>query len=352
MSAARNVYIGQEIERTEDFRFLTGTRHFRRRLRAGRPAARSDPAQHGAAWADHEQRCSAALKMPGVHAVITRAISARRFPRIPIRLAPIAGLEKYLQPVIADEKVRYVGEPLAVIVADSRAIAEDAAAKIDVTIEPLAPAGWRAAEADAACCSRRTAAMSRLDIRSASANERGLRRRRLYAARVLSRPSPHRVPMETRGVVAEWDAGRGTTYRQRRDQGDVLQPSRARRDDADVGKRDRPDGARRWRRIRRARRILPGRFLDPVRRAQTRPAGEMDRGPARAYAGGQPLAGNRLRTRDRLPARRHYLAYAERSTATWAPIRAPIPAWCRRKLRNFCTGPIAFPRSRSRSRPT
>ena len=73
---------------------------------------------------------SAALRMPGVHAVIiARATSARTIPTIPIRLAPIAGLEKYLQPVIATDKVRYVGEPMAVIIADSRAIAEDAAAE-------------------------------------------------------------------------------------------------------------------------------------------------------------------------------------------------------------------------------
>ena len=42
-----------------------------------------------------------------------------------------------MQPVLASEYVRYVGEPIAVVVADSRHVAEDAAALIDVDIEPL-----------------------------------------------------------------------------------------------------------------------------------------------------------------------------------------------------------------------
>ena len=75
------------------------------------------------------------LEIPGVHAIITAADVGEQIPTIPIRLAPIAGLEKYLQPVIAREKVRYVGEPIAVILAESRAIAEDAANAIDLAID-------------------------------------------------------------------------------------------------------------------------------------------------------------------------------------------------------------------------
>ena len=126
MVVARNVYIGQEIERTEDFRFLTGRGTFvddyepagllhTAILRSSVPHGRINGID-----------ASAALKIPGVHAVITAREIGDVIPRIPIRLAPIKGLDKYLQPVIAMDKVRYVGEPMAVIVADSRAIAEDA----------------------------------------------------------------------------------------------------------------------------------------------------------------------------------------------------------------------------------
>ncbi len=58
-------------------------------------------------------------------------------PRIPIRLQPLPELEPFHQPVIAEDKVRYVGEPIAVVMAESAAIAEDALDLIRVDIEAL-----------------------------------------------------------------------------------------------------------------------------------------------------------------------------------------------------------------------
>ena len=211
MSPARNVYVGQEIERTEDFRFLTGRGTF---VDDYAPAGLLHAAilrsavPHGRiAGID----AAAALRMPGVHAVICARDIGPTIPRIPIRLAPIAGLEKYLQPVIAVAKVRYVGEPMAVIVADSRALAEDAAAKIEVTIEPLAPLpDWRTAETDATLlfeengtnvATRYTVGFGDTDAVFAGAD---------YTRREFFRAHRHTaVPMETRGVVAEWDAAAG-----------------------------------------------------------------------------------------------------------------------------------------------
>ena len=81
--------------------------------------------------------------------MITAADIGDEFPVIPLRLAPIAGLEKYLQPVIAHGKVRYAGEPVAVIVADSRALAEDALEHIEFDIDALDPVADRhASETD------------------------------------------------------------------------------------------------------------------------------------------------------------------------------------------------------------
>jgi aerobic carbon-monoxide dehydrogenase large subunit len=211
MSFARNVYVGQEVERTEDFRFLTGRGTF---VDDYEPAGllhaailRSSVPHGRIAGID----ASAALRMPGVHAVISAPDIGPTIPRIPIRLAPISGLEKYLQPVIAVDKVRYVGEPMAVIVADSRAIAEDAAAKIDVTIEPLPPLpDWRTADDDntllfeengSNVAARYTVGFGDTDAVFADAD---------YTRRELFRAHRHTaVPMETRGVVAEWDASNG-----------------------------------------------------------------------------------------------------------------------------------------------
>ena len=208
MSSARNVYVGQEIERTEDFRFLTGRGTF---VDDYEPAGLLHAAilrssvPHGRIAGIN---ATAALRMPGVYAVICARDIGPTIPRIPIRLAPLAGLEKYLQPVIAVDKVRYVGEPLAVIVADSRALAEDAAAKIAVTIEPLSPLpDWRTAETDATLlfeengtnvATRYTVGFGDTDAAFAGAD---------YTRREFFRAHRHTaVPMETRGVVAEWDA--------------------------------------------------------------------------------------------------------------------------------------------------
>ena len=64
---------------------------------------------------------SAALAITGVRAVIT-AKDLGAVPRIPLRLLPLPGTERFLQPVITADRVRYVGEPVAVVVGDSPAL--------------------------------------------------------------------------------------------------------------------------------------------------------------------------------------------------------------------------------------
>ena len=58
-------------------------------------------------------------------------------PPIPCRIPTHGDMEPFLQPVLARDIVRYVGEPVAVVVAASRALAEDAAERIVVEWEPL-----------------------------------------------------------------------------------------------------------------------------------------------------------------------------------------------------------------------
>ena len=83
-----------------------------------------------------------ALATPGVHAVLTHADvpGANRY-----------GLEFADQPVLAEDVVRYQGEPVAVVAADHPEIARRAAARIAVDYEVLAPVtSPRAALADGA----------------------------------------------------------------------------------------------------------------------------------------------------------------------------------------------------------
>ncbi len=208
MTAVRNVYIGQEIERTEDFRFLTGRGTF---VDDYEPTGLLHAAILRSSVAHGRIRkidASAAIKMAGVHAVITAADIGKEIPTIPIRLAPIKGLERYLQPVIATEKVRYVGEPIAVVLAETRAIAEDATAEIELEIETLAPVpDWRVAETDSTLLVEQNGtnvatryAVGSGDADAAFAIADYTRREFFHAHRHTA------VPMETRGLVAEWDA--------------------------------------------------------------------------------------------------------------------------------------------------
>jgi carbon-monoxide dehydrogenase large subunit len=75
---------------------------------------------------------------------ITTIVTAKDLPelhRIPVRLT-VAGpdLTDYLQPVLAADTVRYVGEPLAVVVGEDPYLAEDAADELDIDIDELPPA--------------------------------------------------------------------------------------------------------------------------------------------------------------------------------------------------------------------
>ena len=56
---------------------------------------------------------------------------------IPIRTGKVEGMERSLQYPLAGNKVRYVGEPVAVVVAENRYLAEDALELIDVQYELL-----------------------------------------------------------------------------------------------------------------------------------------------------------------------------------------------------------------------
>src|SRR5713226_3470863 len=123
---ATNALVGSPIERIEDFRFLTGRGQyvddlaFQDMLHA--VIVRS-PLAHGRIRSIDK---STALKSPGVHAVITAADIGSSIPTIPLRQESDPAFRAFEQPVIAHDKVRYVGEPVAVVLAETPAAAEDA----------------------------------------------------------------------------------------------------------------------------------------------------------------------------------------------------------------------------------
>ena len=81
---------------------------------------------------------SAALAMPGVHAVISHhdLPATLRDRRIPL-FVPHPTLTSRMQHALAREEVCYVGEAVAIVVADNRYLAEDALHLVDIDYEPL-----------------------------------------------------------------------------------------------------------------------------------------------------------------------------------------------------------------------
>src|SRR5258708_21296541 len=76
-----------------------------------------------------------ARELPGVRLVLTAAdVPAAAI--IPNRVPAPAGAERYLQPAIARDVVRYVGEPVALVVADAPYVARDALHPVDVVSRP------------------------------------------------------------------------------------------------------------------------------------------------------------------------------------------------------------------------
>ena len=134
-------WIGRSVERVEDARMLRGRGEFVDDLhREGmlHAAILRSPIPHGRVRGIDAR---AARAIPGVHAVLTAedvALGSNNMvPRVPLRLAPLPQLVPWEQPVIADGKVRYVGEPIAMVVATSAAIAEDGVDAIELDLEPL-----------------------------------------------------------------------------------------------------------------------------------------------------------------------------------------------------------------------
>jgi aerobic carbon-monoxide dehydrogenase large subunit len=209
-----NAFVGSPVERLEDFRFLTGRGQYVDDLADAdmlhAVVLRSQVAHGRIRTID----VAAALSRPGVHAVITGkdvAAAMGKVPAIPLRQEPLPALRRFEQPVIAHQKVRYVGEPIALVVADSAAIAEDALEEIAVDIEPLAAVASRDAarkgdvllfeETGSNLASTITAV--RGDVESAFKTAPYVRRERFCVQRHAA------VPMESRGLLAKWEAALG-----------------------------------------------------------------------------------------------------------------------------------------------
>src|SRR5262245_48089206 len=207
----RNTFIGAPMQRREDLRFLRGRGEYVDDLKVEgllHAVILRSAVGHGRIVS---LDTSAARKKPGVHAVITAKDMPGGVPIIPMRLQPLPEFKPYEQPVLADDKVRYVGEPIAVVLADSVALGEDALEAIDLEIEPLPAIPDHATAArqpsllfEATGTNRSLIFHARKgDADAAFQSAPYTRRERLSTGRHYG------LTMEPRGVMAQWEAERG-----------------------------------------------------------------------------------------------------------------------------------------------
>ena len=132
-------YIGQSVARLEDRRLLRGEGQFVDDVTLPDMAVMAILRSPHAHARIRSVDLSAARAFPGVIDAFSAGDLDGDLPLIPLRLTPFEGFERFLQAPIAAEKVRFVGEPVAVVVANSRAVAEDALARIEVDYDILPP---------------------------------------------------------------------------------------------------------------------------------------------------------------------------------------------------------------------
>jgi carbon-monoxide dehydrogenase large subunit len=206
----RNSYIGSAVERREDLRFVRGRGEYVDDLhRDGMLHAvilRSTVAHGRIRSID----ASAALNIAGVHAVITAADLAGP-PTIAMRLQPLPEFKPFEQPVIAAGKVRYVGEPIAIVLASSAAVGEDALDHIAVDIEALRPVtDCEAAARGAALLFEGQGTNRAMTFEAQCGDADAAFRAASYVRRERFRTSRHYgSTLEPRGIVAEWDEASG-----------------------------------------------------------------------------------------------------------------------------------------------
>lgn len=200
--------IGTYTRRVEDFRLLTGRAcfaddiHLEGMLHA--VIVRST-VPHGLI---RSIDTAAAEQVPGVRGVFTAQhvkAALGSVPKMPLRLSPVPEHEPFEQTVVATDKVRYVGEPVAIVVADSPAIAEDAANLVWTDIDMLEPVpDWRASAQDSVLLFEHLGTNSPIVYTATKGDALSVTgpyvRKERFATQRHSA-----VTMETRGLVASWD---------------------------------------------------------------------------------------------------------------------------------------------------
>jgi 2-furoyl-CoA dehydrogenase large subunit len=193
VAAERRTWVGRAVERFEDDALLRGRGRFMDDLQPVPHAWHAAIVRSQLAHARIALDPSAALEVPGVRGVLTGADVARLSRPFPAAVdSPVP------QYAAAVETARYVGEPLAVVVARDRYVAEDAAELVAVEYDPLEPVvDVTAAEP----IHERSFHYGDVDDALAHAD--------LVVRTTFRVPRFTCLPVECYGVVCDWDEGAG-----------------------------------------------------------------------------------------------------------------------------------------------
>ena len=210
LPALRMQSVGTPVQRTEDPRLLSGRGRYIADI--ARPGAlevavlRSTQAHARIASIE----VSEARALPGVELVWTGADVAGFGPGIPWRLE-LEGMKATTQPLLAVDIVRYVGEPVAVVVATSRHVAEDACGLIDIAYEslPVVVDPARALAEDALANETLPDNIIHRGGRLVGDVDGAFAAAALVVSGRYTSERCAASPMETRGCVAEYDHGSG-----------------------------------------------------------------------------------------------------------------------------------------------
>ena len=210
-------YVGQSVKRLEDPRLLSG--HGRYVDDVQLPGTlhvafvRSQVARGNITRIE----TAAARALPGVHAIYTSIDlnpRVKQFWHTMLGPPPELGGQSEYPPTrpLADGDVRFVGDPIAVIIADNRYIAEDAADLVEVEIDVLTPVlDIREAATDNIVVhpergtnligSMAQPVVPDVDAMFASAAH--------LVTRAFKQCRASNVPMETRGIIVQYDKWAG-----------------------------------------------------------------------------------------------------------------------------------------------
>lgn len=198
--------VGAPLPRAEDARFLAGRGQYVDDLAFDgmvHAAILRSPVAHARIT---RIDTAPALDLPGILAVYTFPDIAAWAKPIPIRLGPLPGFERFLQRPLASDKVRYVGEPVAVVIAGTPYLAEDALDRLTVEFDELPAVVDRdgAARGDVLLHEAAgTNIASHYDVGRGDATAAFAAAD--YVRRETFRCQRHgAVPLETRGLVARW----------------------------------------------------------------------------------------------------------------------------------------------------